>query len=90
MACPYCRSRKTAEEYTVQTYDLRNDWIAINRVQCGRCGAYYSKTIRENPRTGKRRVFVTKGPYLADHPPQVVFNRTRPIKDRILTIFRRR
>ena len=41
MACPYCRSRKVREEYTVQTYDLRDDWIAINHVQCGKCGASY-------------------------------------------------
>ena len=38
MACPYCRSRKVREEYTVQTYDLKEDWIAINHVQCGKCG----------------------------------------------------
>ena len=90
MACPYCRSRKVREEYTVQTYDLKEDWIAINHVQCGKCGAYYSKTIRENPRTGKRKVFCTKGSYLTGNPPQQSFNRSRPIRDRILSMFRRR
>ena len=64
MACPYWNSRKIAEEYTVQTYDLRDEFEAINHIQCGKCGAYYSKTIRENPYTGKRKVSCTKGSYL--------------------------
>ena len=92
MACPYCNSRKIAEEYTVQTYDLRDEFVAINHIQCGKCGAYYSKTIRENPYTGKRKVFCAKGSYLTGNPPQQSFNRTRPhpILDRITGIFRRR
>ena len=32
MACPYCNSRKIAEEYTVQTYDLRDEFVAINHI----------------------------------------------------------
>ena len=65
MACPYCRSRKVREEYTVQTYDLKED------------------------RTGKRKVFCTKGSYLTGNPPQVSENRARPLKDRLIRIFRR-
>ena len=90
MSCPYCGSRKVAEEHTVQTYDLKDDWIAINQVLCGKCGARYSKTIRENPRTGRRKVFCTKGPHPSDGP-QVSWNKVRPrARGRILSMFRRR
>ena len=60
MSCPYCGSRKVSEEYNVRTYEVRDEWIAINEVQCGKCHAYYSKTIRDNIRTGKRKVTISK------------------------------
>ena len=61
MACPYCNSRKIAEEYTVQTYDLRDEFVAINHIQCGKCGAYYSKTIREQEEGVLHQRFVPYG-----------------------------
>ncbi len=56
MSCPYCKSRKTNSAQTVRFYDVRGETIAIDHVECGRCGAVYSMTVRENPSTGERRV----------------------------------
>ncbi len=77
MACPYCRSRKVAEEYTIQTYDLPDEFVAINHVECGKCHAYYTKTIRENYRTDKRRTIITKGSFLTDSVSRNVKTKSR-------------
>ena len=60
MPCPFCGSRRTLEEYTVRTFDLPEEWVAINHVLCAKCGECYSKTVRDNLRTGKRRVTVSR------------------------------
>ncbi len=92
MACPYCGSRKVAEEYTVQTYDLIKEFVAVNEIRCAKCGSTYSKTIRENPNTGRRRVTIGRGSYYTGASPQRSYNHTRPhpIMDRVTGIFRRR
>ena len=59
MACPYCGSRKKAEEYTVRTYSAGDEWVGINEIQCAKCREFYSETVRNNIRTGKRRVTVS-------------------------------
>jgi len=80
MSCPYCRSRKVAGERTVHVYDVRDETIAVNQVKCGKCGAVYSKTIRENPYDGKRRITINK----SGAPPQVCANgRLERLKGRI-------
>ena len=61
MPCPYCGSRKVSNEYTYRTYDVSNEFVAIDHVECGRCGGLYSRTVRENLRTGRRKVIVSKG-----------------------------
>ena len=87
MPCPYCRSRKVREERTVRTYDLPDEWVAINNVQCGKCGCTYSKTIRDNLRTGRRRVVVSKGSGYAPVPSR---NAKRSIRQRIRDLRLRR
>ncbi len=83
MSCPYCRSRKVREEHTVRTYDLPDEWVAINNVQCGKCGCCYSKTIRDNIRTGRRRVVVRK---LSEGTSVRSLNARPGIMDRIRSI----
>lgn len=85
MTCPYCGSRKVADEYTVRTYDVGDEWIAINELQCGKCHAHYSKTIRDNIRTGKRKVTISKteGGY------QVSANRSKGFIGRLFGRLRR-
>ncbi len=61
MRCPYCGSRRISDEYTAQTYDLPDEWVAVDHVRCGKCGATYTKTIRENLETGERRVITAAG-----------------------------
>ena len=61
MACPYCGSRKTVGQRTVREYDVGDEYVAIDHVECGRCGGFYSKTVRNNPSTGRRKVIVSKG-----------------------------
>ena len=60
MPCPYCKSRKVEEEYTVQVYELRDEAVYINNVLCAKCGHRYTRTIRDNYLTGKSRSFTTK------------------------------
>ena len=69
MSCPYCGSKRAVEEYTVRTYDLPLEWVAINHVLCAKCGECYSKTIRESTATGKRKVSVSKKSYLNGEKP---------------------
>ena len=88
MSCPYCGSSRTAEEYTVRTFELGNEWVAINHVLCARCGECYSKTVRDNLRTGTRRVTVSRKSYLTDDAPQMSENR-RPIRFRLFVRWRR-
>jgi len=87
MSCPYCGSRKTLEEYTVRTFDLPEEWVAINHVLCAKCGECYSKTVRDNLKTGKRRVVVSKKSY-SEAAPQRSPNR-RPAKFRLFGRWRR-
>lgn len=86
MPCPYCGSRRISEEYTLRTYDLPQEWVAINHVLCAKCGECYSKTIRENIATGKRKVTVSKKSYLTED----LLVRSLGIKRRVLGFFRRR
>ena len=89
MACPYCGSRKVSEERTVQTFDLPDEWVAISQVRCFKCGSYYSKTIRDNLRTGRRKVTVSGD--LSKHKAPAASKNARPgLLARIRTrIFRR-
>ncbi len=88
MSCPYCGSRKVLEEYTVKTFDLPNEIVAINHVLCAKCGECYSKTIRDNLATGKRRVVVSRTSYLSGNMPVRSPNK-RPLMMRILGRCRR-
>jgi len=75
MACPYCGSLRTVEEYTVRTYDLPNELVAINHVLCARCGECYSRIIREDSSTGRRRSKVSRMSCLTEDIPVVSNNR---------------
>ncbi len=61
MKCPYCGSRKVSEQYTYREYDVGSEYVSIDHVECGKCGGFYSKTVRNNPSTGRRKVIVSKG-----------------------------
>lgn len=60
MSCPYCKSKRMNSTQNVYLYDVRGETIAIDHVECGRCGAVYSMTVRENPSTRERRVIYGK------------------------------
>lgn len=81
MPCPYCKSRKVTESETIATYDVRDEYIAIDRIICGKCGESYQKMIRQNLRTGTRKV-ICNGPRRDERP-------VRRGKRGILSFFRR-
>ena len=81
----YCNSRKIAEEYTVQTYDLRDEFVAINHIQCGKCGVLLQDDPRES--VYRQQEGVHQGSYLTGNPAAVL-NRTRPHPRYITGIFR--
>lgn len=60
MSCPYCKSKRMNSAQTVRFYDVRGETIAFDHIECGRCGAVYSVTTRENTSTGEKRVIYGK------------------------------
>ena len=60
MSCPYCKSRKANSAQNIRFYEVRGETIAIDHIECGRCGAVYSVTVRENTSTGERIVLYGK------------------------------
>lgn len=82
MPCPYCRSRKVAVSEAIATYDVRDEYITVDRIVCGKCGESYTKMIRENLHTGNRKVICSSNSKRDESP-------VRRRKRGLLSFFRR-